>query len=143
MTRAYCGGTFDLLHPGHVRCFRWAKENFDTVIVSLNSDAFVRRYKGAWPAQPFTERREMVEACRWVDEVTLNIDGEDSRPSILASRATHVVNGSDWSREKLMVQMRLTEAFMALHKIEIALCPMERIFSTTELKKRILENGKH
>lgn len=137
MTRAYCGGTFDLLHPGHVRFFRWAKENFDHVVVSLNSDAFIRRYKGAWPAQPFEERREMIWACRWVDEVMLNLDGEDSRRSIMSARATHVVNGSDWSREKLLTQMGLTESWLTENKIEIALCPLPRIYSTTELKARI------
>lgn len=135
-TRAYLGGTFDLLHPGHVRLFHWAKERFDVVVVALNSDAFVRRYKGNWPAQSFCERREMVAACRWVDEVVLNL-GEDSRPAILAAKATHIVNGSDWDRARLITQMGLTERWLEMNCIDIVLSTLPRQFSTTELKQRI------
>ena len=65
---AYCGGTFDLLHPGHVRMLKWAKESFGHVIVAVNTDDFVTRYK-AKPAQTLHERMEMLEACKYVDEV--------------------------------------------------------------------------
>lgn len=136
MTRAYCGGTFDLLHPGHVRFFKWAKENFDIVIVSVNRDEFVRRYKTP-PTQSFAERCEMVASCRYVDEVVENVGDEDSRPAIVQCSPTHVVNGSDWSRERLMVQMGLTEDFLRVKNLSIALCPQERILSSTELKARI------
>lgn len=141
-TIAYCGGTFDLLHPGHVLFFKWAKDTFGRVVVSLNSDSFVARYKTP-PAQSLMERREMLESCRYVDDVITNVGDEDSKPSILCIKPTHVVNGSDWSNEKLMAQMSLTEEFLAENKITIALCPLERIFSTTELKQRIKGNGKH
>jgi len=136
MTRAYCGGTFDLLHPGHVRFLRWANENFDYVIAALNTDGFVCRYKRP-PAQTYAERAEMLLACRWVDEVFCNIGDEDSRPAILAARATHIVNGSDWSRERLMKQMNLSESFLSENGLTIVLCPLKRVFSTTELKERI------
>ncbi len=136
-TRAYCGGTFDLLHPGHVRLFKWVHDSFDHVIVALNRDAFVRRYKGQWPAQCYEERREMLLACRWVDEVVYNGYDEDSRPAILAARPTHIVNGSDWTRERLMQQMALTEEFLTENNLHIVLCPLARQFSTTELKERI------
>lgn len=136
-TRAYCGGTFDLLHPGHVRFFRWAKETYGSLVIALNRDEFVTRYKAA-PAQSYDERLEMVSACRYVDYVVCNTGDEDSRPAILAApRPTHIVNGSDWTRERLMVQMHLTEDFLQYNELEIALCPLARQFSTTELKKRI------
>ena len=136
MPIAYCGGTFDLLHPGHVRMLRWAKETFGTTVVAVNTDEFVTRYK-AKPAQTLHERMEMLESCRYVDSVTVNWGDENSRIGILAANATHVVNGSDWTRERLMEQMNLDEKFLKAHGLEIALCPLERIFSTTELKDRI------
>lgn len=135
-TRAYCGGTFDLLHPGHVRFFRWTKENFDEVIVALNRDEFVTRYKVP-PAQCYDERREMVMACRYVDDVIANIGDEDSKPSILYAKATHVVNGSDWSRDRLLLQMDLTEEWLTSNGLTVVLCPDARVFSTTALKARI------
>lgn len=136
--KAYCGGTFDLLHPGHVRFFRWVHDNFDYLIVGLNTDDFVEKYKGKPPAQPYAEREEMLRACRWVNDVVPNIGGADSRPAIDNVRGvTHIVNGSDWDRQRLMQQMGLTEHYLELRNIRIALCPLERLFSTTELKERI------
>lgn len=138
-TVAYCGGTFDILHPGHVKFFRWASENFDRVLVSLNTDAFITSYKGAPPVQPFEERWDMVSSCRWVDYVTVNVGGADSKPAIRAAcpRPTHLVNGSDWSRDRLMQQMGLTESFLSENGLSIVLCPLAREFSSTELKARI------
>lgn len=136
MTRAYCGGTFDLLHPGHVRFFRWAFREFDRVTIALNSDEFVTRYKKA-PVQTYDERKEMLLGCRYVDEVVLNTGDEDSKPSIMASHSTHIVNGSDWGRERLMQQMSLTEEFLTENGLTIVLCPLPREFSSTELKKRV------
>ena len=139
---AYCGGTFDLLHPGHVRMLKWAQETFGHTIVAVNTDEFVTRYKSA-PSQTLHERMEMLEACRYVDSVTVNWGDENSRISILSTEATHVVNGSDWTRERLMEQMNLSEEFLKHHGLEIALCPLERIFSTTELKQRIRRGHEH
>ena len=86
VTHAYLGGTFDLLHCGHVRFFKWAKENFDFVIVSVNRDEFCARYKAA-PAQCLSERMEMVAACRYVDAVIINTGDEDSKPAIREASA--------------------------------------------------------
>lgn len=135
--RAYCGGTFDLFHPGHVRFFRWAKANFEKVIASLNTDEFVEEYKGRKPIQSYAEREEMLLSCRYVDEVVKNIGGRDSRPAVLKARANVIVNGSDWSRERLMQQMHLSEEFLTEYGLSIILCPLPREFSTTELKGRV------
>lgn len=136
-SRAYCGGTFDLLHPGHVQFLRWAKMAFGTVIVALNRDDFVARYKTK-PVQSYAERKVMLEACRYVDYVVENSGDEDSKPSILLYGATHIVDGADWTVERLKVQMMLTDEFLAEHELEIVICPCPRTgFSTTELKQRI------
>lgn len=135
-TIAYCGGTFDLLHPGHVRFFQWAKREFDEVVVSLNTDRFVSRYK-ATPVQTFKERSEMLAACRYVDAIIENTGDEDSKPAIIRTGATHIVNGSDWSNERLQKQMGLSDEFLSFYGLTIVLCPLERIFSTTELKARV------
>ena len=139
---AYCGGTFDLLHPGHVRMLKWAQETFGHTIVAVNTDEFVTRYK-AKPSQTLAERMEMLAACRYVDKVIINWGDEDSRLTVLDTQATHVVNGSDWTRERLMKQMNLDEEFLKQHGLEIRLCPLERIFSTTELKQRIRRGHEH
>src|SRR5258705_4367913 len=43
-------GCFDLLHVGHVRYLRAARELGDVLFVGINSDAAVARLKGRGPA---------------------------------------------------------------------------------------------
>ena len=76
--RIYVPGTFDILHWGHIELFKKAKEH-GTVIVSLNNDAFVERFKRK-PILNYREREEMLNACKYVDEVIRNSGDEDSNP---------------------------------------------------------------
>ena len=46
----FTNGIFDLLHLGHVRYLREARDLGDLLIVAVNSDASTRRLKG--PARP-------------------------------------------------------------------------------------------
>ena len=72
-------GCFDLLHVGHVRYFRAAKELNGKVIVAVNSDASVRQLKGEGrPRVPEQERAEVLTALQDVDAVTI-FDSPDVR----------------------------------------------------------------
>ncbi len=46
----FTNGCFDLLHPGHIHLLEQARSQCDRLVVGLNSDASVRRLKGAQPA---------------------------------------------------------------------------------------------
>ena len=65
----YISGVFDLFHVGHLEKFKLAKEQCDYLIVGLVTDDGVRKYKKTDPFIPFEERKAMLEACRYVDEV--------------------------------------------------------------------------
>lgn len=63
-------GCFDLLHVGHIRYLRAAKQLGDVLIVALNSDASVGRIKGRGrPLVSQEERAEIVAALDCVDYV--------------------------------------------------------------------------
>ena len=65
-------GCFDLLHVGHVRSLRAAKDLGGRVVVAVNSDASVRALKGAGrPVVPARERAEIVAALADVDAVVI------------------------------------------------------------------------
>lgn len=65
-------GCFDLLHVGHVRYLKGAKELGDVLIVGLNSDEQVGRLKGnGRPFQNENERAEIIAALSCVDAVTI------------------------------------------------------------------------
>jgi cytidyltransferase-like protein len=57
-----------LLHHGHIRLLRRAKE-YGTVVVGLTSDEEVFGVKGYLPELPFNARKEILEALKYVDEV--------------------------------------------------------------------------
>src|SRR5882724_8152028 len=65
-------GCFDLLHVGHVRYLRAAKELGGRLIVAVNSDASTRALKGEGrPRVPGEERAEILAALSDVDAVTV------------------------------------------------------------------------
>lgn len=92
-------GSFDLLHSGHLHILSEAKRQGDVLIVGLNSDASVRRYKG--PARPMVserQRAEMLLALRMVDYVHI-FDETDPIAFIEAVRPDVHVNGSEYGLE--------------------------------------------
>lgn len=65
-------GTFDLLHVGHLDSLEFAKNLGDILIVGVNSDESVKRYKGELrPFIPVDERVRMLAALECVDYVVI------------------------------------------------------------------------
>jgi rfaE bifunctional protein nucleotidyltransferase chain/domain len=65
-------GNFDLLHVGHVRYLRGAKELGGKLIVAINSDESVAALKGEGrPVMPAEERAEIIAALSDVDAVVI------------------------------------------------------------------------
>ncbi len=72
MKTVLVGGCFDLLHFGHISFLKKAKAMGDRLIVALESDDNVRRMKGdTRPIHTQEQRREMLEALSFVDEVVM------------------------------------------------------------------------
>ena len=68
----YTGGTFDILHKGHINLLKSCKKisGYDgKVVVGLNTDDFIERYKGNAPYRSYIDRKAVLEACKYVDEV--------------------------------------------------------------------------
>lgn len=57
-----------LLHHGHVRLLKKASE-LGSVVVALTTDEEVKKTKGYTPELSYAERKEILEAIRYVDEV--------------------------------------------------------------------------
>ena len=69
MKRVITYGTFDLLHYGHINLLRRAKELGDYLIVALSTDDFNEREKGKKTYFSFEQRKQLLEAIRYVDLV--------------------------------------------------------------------------
>jgi D-beta-D-heptose 7-phosphate kinase/D-beta-D-heptose 1-phosphate adenosyltransferase len=93
----FTNGCYDLIHIGHVRCFKEGKTLGDTLIVALNSDRSVRTLKGPpRPIVPQAERAEIIAALECVDFVTI-FDQDDPLEIISAIRPDILVKGGDWA----------------------------------------------
>lgn len=96
---ALANGCFDLFHVGHIRYLAGAKDLADCLIVAINSDAQVRRLKGAnRPFMPEDERAETVAALRFVDYVTV-FDEPTVEELIRAIRPDFHAKGTDYTIE--------------------------------------------
>ncbi|MCY2930438.1 MAG: D-glycero-beta-D-manno-heptose 1-phosphate adenylyltransferase [Planctomycetota bacterium] len=91
----FTNGCFDLLHLGHVKYLQQARAAGSCLVVAINSDASVRRLKGAGrPIIAQDERAQMLACLECVDYVT--IFDEDTpeallrrlRPDVLAKGGT-------------------------------------------------------
>jgi rfaE bifunctional protein nucleotidyltransferase chain/domain len=69
---AFANGHFDVLHVGHLRYLRAAKEEGDVLVVGINDDESVTLLKGEGrPIAPQDERAELVAALAPVDLVII------------------------------------------------------------------------
>jgi D-glycero-beta-D-manno-heptose 1-phosphate adenylyltransferase len=68
---ATLNGSFDLMHAGHLHIIYEASQAADVLIVALNTDASVKKYKSAdRPIIPLEYRLQMMAAIEFVDFVT-------------------------------------------------------------------------
>jgi len=94
-------GCFDVLHVGHIRYLRAARELGGKVIVAVNSDASVRTLKGnGRPRVPDQERAEILAALSDVDAVVI-FDSPDVRELIRLIRPDVHAKGTDYTAENV------------------------------------------
>jgi rfaE bifunctional protein nucleotidyltransferase chain/domain len=131
---AVANGAFDLLHVGHIRYLRAARELTDggLLIVGVNTDRSVQASKGpSRPVVPEDERAEIVDALACVDCVVL-FDEPTAAELLKALRPDLHVKGTDYTSES--VPERELVASLGGRTV-IAGDPKDH--STTELVRRL------
>lgn len=95
-TIATLNGSFDLLHAGHLHMIYEASQQADVLIVALNSDSSIKKYKSPLrPIVPLEFRLRMIAALGFVDYVTMF---EETDPRVLLGKIkpdVHV-NGAEY-----------------------------------------------
>ena len=134
----YTGGTFDLLHSGHSRFLKRCAEISDYVVVSLNTDEFIEEYKGKPPVISYADRRDVLLACRYVDEVIPNTGGADSKPAIEEVMPDMIAIGSDWARRDYYYQMAFDQDWLDDRGISLIYIPYSPGISSTAIKERMM-----
>lgn len=99
MKRVLTYGTYDLLHYGHIRLLKRAKELGDYLIVAVSTDEF-NATKGKKAYHDYATRKEMLEAIRYVDLVIPEKDWDQKISDVKKYEVDVVVMGSDWEGDK-------------------------------------------
>jgi len=98
----FTNGCFDLLHPGHVSLLAQARAACDRLVVGLNSDASVRRLKGAnRPVQSEAARATVLASLASVDLVSI-FDDDTPERLIRALRPEVLVKGADYTIDQVV-----------------------------------------
>jgi len=135
----YTGGTFDLFHFGHQNFLKQCKNISDHVVVSLNTDDFVQRFKGHETILNYKERFQSLRYCKFVDEIIKNGAGEDSRSCILTVKPNIIAIGDDWAHKDYYKQMGFNQQWLDDNQITLVYIPYTRGISATEIKDRVIQ----
>lgn len=122
-------GTFDLLHVGHINLLRRAKALGDKLIVAISTDEFnALKHKQAY--YPFEQRKQILEAIRYVDLVIPEENWEQKVSDVQKYNVDTFVMGHDWEGEF---------DFLKEH-CEVIYLPRTDGISTTKVKSDLSEH---
>jgi len=133
----FTNGCFDLLHYGHIHYLAQAADLADCLIVGLNSDASVKRLKGAHrPIKNEKDRAHILAALMFVDAII--VFEEDTPYTLIETIQPDIlVKGGDWQPEQIVgadiVQGRGGKVLSL---------PFIEGYSTTFLENKIIQQGR-
>jgi len=99
----FTNGVFDIIHPGHIELFEFAKKNGDLLIVGINDDDSVKNIKGKnRPIFNLNERMELLEAIEYIDYI---IPFSQDTPIDLINKLFRIdvlVKGGDYKADEVV-----------------------------------------
>ena len=126
-------GAFDILHAGHALMLEECKKHCTYLIVGVQSDPSMDRTDKNKPVQSYEERKVMVKAIKWVDEIVTYDTEEDLLMLLQDLKAQNLIDlriiGADWQDK------RFTGDELG---IPVVYNTRNHGYSTTELRKRIV-----
>jgi len=113
----FVNGTFDVLHPGHIRLLTYAKSLGARLFVAIDSDERVKQLKGLdRPINNVSERKEMLLALKAVDEVEIFSSDQELEMWINQIRPDIMVVGSDY-RDKNVIGREFAKRLIFFERI--------------------------
>ena len=94
MKVAFISGVFNVLHPGHLRLFKFAKQNSDKLIVGIESKLMIKENE----IHDNKSRMEVISNCGWVDDVILV--NNNLKKIIRKIKPDIIVKGSEFRNKK-------------------------------------------
>lgn len=125
-------GTFDVPHMGHAAFLRRCAA-LGTLLVGVNTDAFVMEYKGTLPVFSYEERCQIIQSLGY--NTTPN--GTAGRGAIKKWRPDYLVVGTDWLKKPYMNQIDMTPELFEEYGCSLVYVPYTDGISTTLIKERL------
>ena len=136
MNVGFTCSAFDLLHAGHVQMLKDAKEECDYLIVGLQTDPTIDRPKEKKkPIQTLVERSIQLNAIKYVDEVIPYETEKDLEDIFQMYNISVRIIGEEYQGKNFTGK----EICVKKH-IKIVYNKREHRFSTTDLRKRIIDS---
>ena len=132
MKRVITYGTFDLLHYGHIKLLKRAKQLGDYLIVCLSTDEFNFIQKNKKTYFRYEERKQLLEAIRYVDLVIPEYSWEQKLNDIIQYQVDIFVIGDDWKGKFDFLNDKCTVIYL----------PRTKEISTSRIKMD-LQDKKH
>ena len=130
MRKVITYGTFDLLHYGHINLLRRAKELGDYLIVALSTDDFNLNQKHKVCYFNYEQRKQLLEAVRYVDLVIPEENWEQKISDVKEFRVDTFVIGDDWKGKFDFLK----------EYCDVVYLPRTPEISTTQIKEELKEN---
>ena len=125
MRRVITYGTFDLLHYGHINLLQRAKQLGDYLIVALSTDEFNLDQKQKKCYFTYEQRKELLEAIRYVDLVIPEINWDQKVSDMHEYHVDVFVRGDDWKGKF---------DYLADEGVEVVYLPRTPEISTSQIK---------
>lgn len=69
LKKGIVAGAFDLIHPGYVRMFKYAKEHCNHLTIALHENPTMARPYKLKPVQSLEDRKEILRSIKYVDDI--------------------------------------------------------------------------
>lgn len=115
-----------MLHYGHINLLRRARELGDYLIVALSTDEFNWNQKHKRSYFSYLERKQVLEAVRYVDLVIPEESWEQKTSDCTLYQADVFVIGDDWEGKF---------DYLADYDVEVVYLPRTPEISTTLIKR--------
>ena len=127
----YTQGVYDMFHIGHLNLINQAKERCEYLIVGVNSDQLVERYKNKTPVICQEDRRTIVANIKAVDQAVL-ADTLDKTEMLKQLGFDAVFIGDDWKGSE---RWQKTEEELSRFGVDVVYLAHTPDISSTALRK--------
>lgn len=134
----YTQGVYDMFHIGHLNLLNSAKEMCETLIVGVNSDDLVVKYKNKFPIINEKDRVEIVKNIKAVDDAIIvnTLDKLDIYAKNVKYDAIFI--GDDWKNNERWLK---TKEDLSKFDVDVVFLPYTKNISSTMIRGKINEKN--